>query len=102
MASAPYPAETRAKGWRFELHRRLQGLRRTDADHHARVPGRGHRCGARAAGDADVTLVLKPRGRGNWRSMTMVLEGERGGLFIRAGQFLFLGGVTWRIAKVIA
>lgn len=49
-----------------------------------------------------MTLVLKPRGRGNWRSMTMVLEGERGGLFIRAGQLIFLGGVHWRIARVIA
>lgn len=49
-----------------------------------------------------MTLILKPRGRGNWRPMTMRLDGERGGLLIRVGQTLFLGGLTWRIAKVIA
>ena len=49
-----------------------------------------------------MTLTLKPKGRGNWRAMTMELAGERGGLFIRAGQLIFLGGVTWRIVKVSA
>jgi len=34
--------------------------------------------------------------------MRMQLDGERGGLFIRAGQLIFLGGVVWRIARVIA
>lgn len=47
-----------------------------------------------------MTIVLKPKGRGNWRPLLMKLEGERGGLFIRPGQTIFLGGVTWRICKV--
>lgn len=49
-----------------------------------------------------MTIVLKPKGRGNWSSMTMQLAGERGGLLIRAGQLLTLGGVVWRIVSVIA
>lgn len=32
--------------------------------------------------------------------MTMVIKGERGGLFIRPGQVFLFGGVTWRIVKV--
>lgn len=47
-------------------------------------------------------LTLKPKGRGNWRPMTMELSGERGGLLIRAGQLLTLGGVVWRIVRVSA
>jgi hypothetical protein len=49
-----------------------------------------------------VTLELKPKGRGNWSTMTMQLDGERGGLLIRAGQLLTLGGVVWRIVRVSA
>jgi hypothetical protein len=30
----------------------------------------------------------------------MRLTGERGSLFIRVGQLIPLGGVTWRISKV--
>lgn len=47
-----------------------------------------------------MTLTLRPPGRGNWRPLVMKLTGERGSLFIRKGQTLFLGGVTWRISKV--
>ncbi len=47
-----------------------------------------------------MTLLLKPKGRGNWRALTMVLEGHRGGLLILPGQLFYLGGVTWRIVKV--
>jgi hypothetical protein len=47
-----------------------------------------------------VTLILRPRGRGNWKPMQMVLQGARGGLFIRPGQLIALGGVTWRICEV--
>lgn len=47
-----------------------------------------------------MTLTLKPRGRGNWRAMTMHLDGERGGLLLRVGQLLVLGGITWRICAV--
>jgi hypothetical protein len=32
--------------------------------------------------------------------MRMVLEGERGGLFVRPGQSISFGGLTWRIVSV--
>jgi hypothetical protein len=47
-----------------------------------------------------VTLTLRPPGRGNWRPLVMQLAGHRGALFIRVGQTIFLGGVTWRISKI--
>jgi hypothetical protein len=47
-------------------------------------------------------LTLKPAGRGNWKSIVMAIEGERASpLLIRAGQLLELGGVVWRICKVM-
>lgn len=46
-------------------------------------------------------LILKPKGRGRWNSITMRIEGERASpLLIRAGQTLVLGGVVWRICSV--
>jgi hypothetical protein len=47
-----------------------------------------------------MTLLLRPKGRGNWRPMKMTLEGARGGLLILPGQLFYFGGVTWRIVKV--
>jgi len=47
-------------------------------------------------------LILKPRGRGRWASMTVTLEGKRASpLLIRAGQLLTLGGIVWRICRVL-
>lgn len=47
-------------------------------------------------------LVLKPKGRGNWASLTVAIEGKRASpLLIRVGQTFQLGGVVWRIAKVM-
>lgn len=47
-----------------------------------------------------MTLTLKPRGRGRWTPMVIVIEKERGGLLVRVGQLLVLGGITWRICAV--
>lgn len=47
-----------------------------------------------------MTLTLRPRGRGNWRVMTMHVDAERGGLVILVGHLLTLGGIVWRITKV--
>ena len=48
-----------------------------------------------------MTLVLKPRGRGNWKPVLMTLAGERAApLLLRAGMFLELGGIVFRITKV--
>jgi hypothetical protein len=50
-----------------------------------------------------LTLTLRPRGRGNWSPVTLVMSGRRAqSLFIQCGQTLFLGGVVWRIVKVAA
>jgi len=49
-----------------------------------------------------VTLVLRPKGRGNWAAITVKVDGKRAeSLFIRPGQLLPLGGVVFRIAKVL-
>ena len=48
-----------------------------------------------------MTITLRPIGRGNWATLTMVLEGDRASpLFIRIGQRIFLGGLTFRICRV--
>lgn len=48
-----------------------------------------------------MTLILRPRGRGNWKPCTLVVTGPRAqSLFVQRGQFLFFGGVHWRIAEV--
>ena len=48
-----------------------------------------------------MTLVLKPRGKGNWRSITMRIDGDRvSPLLIRVGHLLPLGGAVWRICEV--
>lgn len=48
-----------------------------------------------------MRLTLKPKGRGNWTSITMQIDGDRASpLLIRAGQALTLGGVVWRICRV--
>lgn len=47
-------------------------------------------------------LILKPQGRGNWASLTVAIEGKRASpLLVRAGQLLTLGGVVFRICKVL-
>lgn len=49
-----------------------------------------------------MILILKPRGRGRWNAVTLAIEGQRASpLLIRAGQLLTLGGVIFRICKVM-
>lgn len=46
--------------------------------------------------------MLKPKGRGNWNSVTMTLDGARAApLLFRVGQLMPLGGVLFRISKVL-
>lgn len=46
-------------------------------------------------------LILRPKGRGNWKPLVVAIEGPRASpLLIRRGQELTLGGVVYRIAKV--
>ena len=46
-------------------------------------------------------LTLKPKGRGNWRSVVMAVEGFRvDPMLVRVGQTLTLAGIVWRICRV--
>lgn len=47
-------------------------------------------------------LILKPKGRGNWRSATMQVDGDRAEpLLVRVGETFTLAGIVWRICKVL-
>lgn len=47
-------------------------------------------------------LILKPKGRGNWKPLVVAIEGERvGALTVRVGQTIPIGGIVFRIAKVL-
>lgn len=47
-------------------------------------------------------LILKPKGRGNWTPLVVEIQGKRATpLLINKGQTLQLGGVTYRISKVL-
>ncbi len=49
-----------------------------------------------------MLLLLRPKGRGNWTPLVMSIEGQRASpLLVRVGQTLTLGGVVFRIAKVL-
>nr|WP_214692502.1 hypothetical protein [Variovorax paradoxus] len=69
------------------------------------------RAGARASAGAQegdqrgrhaVMLVLRPIGRGNWKPLIVAIEGQRAApLLVRVGQVVPLGGVNFRISKVL-
>lgn len=47
-------------------------------------------------------LVLKPRGRGNWHALTLAVEGAHlPWLTVRVGDFVPLGGVVFRVCRVL-
>jgi hypothetical protein len=47
-------------------------------------------------------LICKPRGRGNWKSIVVAIEGERASpLLVRVGELLTIAGVVFRICKVM-
>ena len=48
-------------------------------------------------------LVLKPRGRGNWSTLELRIDGSRAQpLLFRVGESITLAGVVYRICKVAA
>lgn len=50
-----------------------------------------------------MTLILKPIGRGNWTTITMVVEGDRASpLLVKVGDTFQIGGVTFRVTEVRA
>lgn len=47
-------------------------------------------------------LVVKPKGPGNWRPVTLTIEGPRfDAVTIRPGHTFELGGIVWRVCKVL-
>ena len=47
-------------------------------------------------------LILRPKGRGNWTPITMAIEGARAApLLVKVGALVTLGGITWRIARIL-
>jgi len=47
-------------------------------------------------------LICKPKGRGNWKPISVSIEGDRvSPILIRVGAELTLGGIVFRICKVL-
>ena len=47
-------------------------------------------------------LILKPKGRGNWATLVVSVEGSRASsLLIHVGQLVPLGGILYRICRVL-
>lgn len=48
-----------------------------------------------------MMLILKPKGRGNWSTVDMVISGARAlPLLFQVGQTFTMGGVVWRICRI--
>lgn len=46
-------------------------------------------------------LILKPKGRGNWRSVDVVISGHQAlPLLFQVGQTISMGGLVWRICRI--
>ena len=47
-------------------------------------------------------LVLKPRGRGNWKRLYLQISGAHlPFMMVKAGDLVPLGGVVFRVCKVV-
>ena len=47
-------------------------------------------------------LLLRPIGRGNWTPLIVAIEGKRAApMLVRRGDRLPIGGVVYRVAKVL-
>lgn len=50
-----------------------------------------------------MTLVLKPRGRGNWKATIVEVSGGHAApLVLRVGELITFSGIVWRICEVRA
>lgn len=48
-------------------------------------------------------LTLRPIGRGNWRTVTMKIDGARAApLLVRVGDKVPVGGIVFRVVRVQA
>lgn len=49
-----------------------------------------------------MTLICRPKGRGNWSPVTVQVDSQRAApLLVRVGQVFTLGGIVFRISKVL-
>lgn len=49
-----------------------------------------------------MTLILRPRGRGNWRPIVVTLTGDRmAPMLFRRGHLIVMGGIELRVSKVL-
>lgn len=47
-------------------------------------------------------LILRPIGRGNWKTAQLSVDGDRAQpLLVKVGDKFTLAGVTWRVVKVL-
>lgn len=50
-----------------------------------------------------MTLILKPKGRGNWKALSVSIKGTHlSPLLICIGQLMTLGGIVFRVCEVQA
>ena len=50
-----------------------------------------------------MTLTLKPVGRGNWKTITMTVDGDRASpLLVKLEDTIEIGGITFRVTEVTA
>lgn len=49
-----------------------------------------------------MMLILRPVGRGNWRTAQFHVTGDRAQpLLVKVGERFELAGVTWRVVRVL-
>ncbi|MDP2074621.1 hypothetical protein [Hydrogenophaga sp.] len=49
-----------------------------------------------------MMLILRPAGRGNWRTAQLSIQGDRAQpLLVRIGDKFELAGVTWRVVRIL-
>lgn len=50
-----------------------------------------------------MTLTLKPVGHGNWKTLTMTVDGDRASpLLVKLEDTITIGGVVFRITEIKA
>lgn len=50
-----------------------------------------------------MTIILRPVGRGNWKPLTITVEGRRASpILVSKNDRLQLGGITFRVVEVRA
>lgn len=48
-----------------------------------------------------MTLILKPKGKGNWSTVDVIISGAHAlPLLFQVGQTISMGGLVWRICRI--